>query len=129
MLALRMLQKNDAWLLVFFTLVLTAVFTGIRLSETFVEMVLGLPTVLQLLAQCTMEWGFSVHQKRQRPGVFKFEYGHCDIMHWQTLCTLCNITGNFLHTKLEVLNLNHAPSQGPPSEAFTAVQLSSGRSR
>ena len=35
MLALRMLQPTEAWLLVFFALVLTAVF--IRLSVTFVE--------------------------------------------------------------------------------------------
>ena len=64
MLALRMLPPNDAWLLVFFALVLTAVF--IRLSVTFVEMVRGRPTVLRLLAQCTMECGFSVHQNRRR---------------------------------------------------------------
>jgi hypothetical protein len=36
MLALKMLPPNYAWLLVFFALVLTAVF--IRLSVTFVEM-------------------------------------------------------------------------------------------
>ena len=39
MLALRMLPPNDAWLLVFFALVLMAVF--IRLSVMFVEMVRG----------------------------------------------------------------------------------------
>ena len=59
-----MLPPNDAWLLVFLALVLTAVF--IRLSVTLVEMVRGRPTVLRLLAQCTMECGFSVHQKRRR---------------------------------------------------------------
>jgi hypothetical protein len=64
MLALRMLPPNDAWLLVFFALVLTAVF--IWLSVTFVGMVLILPMCLRLLAQCTMECGFSVHQKRRR---------------------------------------------------------------
>ena len=37
-------------------------------SVTLVEMVRGRPTVLRLLAQCTMECGFkfSVHQKRRR---------------------------------------------------------------
>jgi hypothetical protein len=59
MLALRMLPPNDAWLFVFFALVLTAVF--IRLSVTFrvveTRMVRGRPTVLRvrLLAQCTMD--------------------------------------------------------------------------
>ena len=43
MLALRMLPPTEAWLLVFFALVLTAVF--IRLSVTFVEMVRHRPIV------------------------------------------------------------------------------------
>ncbi len=67
MLELRLLQQNDAWLLVFFALVLTAVF--ILLTVTFVEMVhswrWGWPTVLLLLPQCTMEFCFSVNQKKQ----------------------------------------------------------------
>jgi hypothetical protein len=49
MLALRMLPPNDAWLLVFFALVLTAVF--ILLSVTLVEMVRIWPNSRRLLAQ------------------------------------------------------------------------------
>ena len=56
------LPPNEAWLLVFFALVLTADF--IRVSVTVVEMMRMRPTVSQLSAQCVIACGFSHARSR-----------------------------------------------------------------